>query len=100
MRASLATLHSMFWLRDAVSWMLVWVWATISYSLKHKGEKYDSIAADARGLKKLPRHLALVVQEQQVSCSDLARMATWAFASDICLVSIYDPHSTQYYVDG
>ena len=93
-RVTLVTLHSILWLRDAVSWSVSWLWLGLSYALKHKGVKLDCISTDVKALKKVPHHLALVVQERCVSCEDLARAMTWAFASDIRLVSIYDPYGT------
>ena len=91
LKGTLAALHSMLWLREVFSWTLVWVWTAIAYSIKHKGTKLECITEDTRELSKLPWHLAIVVQED-VSCDDLARVAMWAFASSVRVVSLYDPH--------
>ena len=93
LRLALVSLHSMLWARDAVSRLFLWLWTTLSYSLKHKGKKLDCIAADGRDLQKIPTHLALIVQEEQISCDDLAHVAVWAFASGIHTISIYDPYA-------
>lgn len=92
LRATLAALHAVLWVRDTSSWILLWLWSSVTYSLKHKGEKLECIAADMRDLKKVPQHLAVVVQEEEVSSDDLALIATWAFASHVHVVSFYDPY--------
>lgn len=91
-RVTLVALHSMLWLRDATSWLFAWVWTGIAHSIKHKGTKQEYIAADKKALRKVPQHLAIVVQEEHISSDDLARIAMWAFASDVLLVSLYDPY--------
>lgn len=91
--ATLAALHSILWLREALSWTLAWVWTAIAYSIKHKGTKLECITEDTRDMSKVPLHLAMVVQEEEeISCDDLARVAMWAFASNIRVVSLYDPY--------
>ena len=92
LRASLVALHSILWLRETLSWTLAWLWTAIAFSIKHKGTKLDCIAEDRRHLLKVPLHLAVVVQEEEISCDDLAHIATWAFASNIRIVSLYDPY--------
>lgn len=92
LRTTLVTLHSILWLRDSLSRSISWLWLAVSSVAKHKGDKSDQIAADVKALRKMPRHLALVIQEDSISCDDLAHVTTWAFASNIHLVSIYDPH--------
>ena len=92
LRATLFALHSALWVREALSWTLAWLWSAIALSVKHKGAKLECIAADTRRLQKVPQHLAVVVQEEGVSCDDLAHLATWAFASNIRVVSLYDPY--------
>lgn len=92
LRGTLVALHSLLWLGTALSWTLTWVWTAIAYSIKHKGTKLESITADARDLAKVPLHLAAVVQEKDISCDDLARVALWAFASNIRVLSLYDPY--------
>jgi dehydrodolichyl diphosphate syntase complex subunit NUS1 len=42
-------------------------------------------------LKKLPLHMALVVNEAHVSHVDLARLVNWCFAVGTHCVSLYDP---------
>lgn len=89
---ALVALHSVLWLRNSLGWTLAWLWTAISYAIKHKGKSLECIAVDAKELSKVPGHLAMVVQEEEVSCDDLARMAVWAFASNIRVVSLYDPY--------
>jgi hypothetical protein len=101
MRTTLAALHSVLWLRETLKWALAWVWTAIAYSIKHKGTKLECIAADTKDLSKVPLHLAIVVQEEgMISFNDLARVAVWAFASDIRVVSLYDPYGEIYTVPG
>ncbi len=92
LRGALVAVHSVLWLKEALTWTLLWAWTAIAYSIKHKGTKLDCIAADAKRLQKVPAHLAVVVQEEEISCEDLANIATWAFASNIRVVSLYDPY--------
>lgn len=92
LRGTLAALHSLLWAREALRWTFSLLWTSLALSFKHKGTKLERIAEDSRVLKKVPSHLAVVVQEQHISCEDLARIATWAFASNITTVSLYDPY--------
>lgn len=92
LRATLVILHGALWLREAVTYTLLWVWTGIAYSIKHKGTKLECIVKDTKHLRKLPWHLAVIVQETTISYDDLARVTTWAFASGIKLVSLYDPN--------
>ena len=44
-------------------------------------------------MKKIPLHLSLIVHEEELSPTDLARLVTWAFAAGIYNVSIYSSDS-------
>ena len=61
------------------------------YVAKHKGSKLECIQRDVKELKKLPLHMALVVNESHVSHVDLARLVNWCFAVGTHCVSLYDP---------
>lgn len=92
LRLALVSLHSVLWAREAVGRVWLWLCTAVAFSLKHKGKKLECIAADRKELQKVPTHLALVIQEEHISCDDLACLAVWAFASDVRTVSIYDPY--------
>lgn len=102
LRLVLAGLHSVLWLRHWICVTCEWFWMNLLLhyiSTKHKGATLESIAEDAKLLVKVPKHLALLVEER-VSCDDLARLVMWAFASGITTVSLYDSHGTNLiYVD-
>ena len=46
--------------------------------------------AYTKTFKKLPRHVGIVIVENEIFISDLARMAFWCMALGISNVSIYD----------
>lgn len=48
------------------------------------------LAISAGTLKKLPRHLALCIAEDDISFSDVASIVVWALACRISTISIYD----------
>ena len=89
-RFTLGTLHLMLQLRASLSLLLAYLWSTLLLPFKHKGDKLELISADARRLAKLPLHLALIVQEEEVWPEDLARLVAWAFAVGVRYVSLYD----------
>ena len=89
---SLRGLHSLIWLRENVALMLLWLWTSILYPVKHKGTKLECIQTDVKKLKKLPLHLALIVVEEEMSHLDLARLVTWSFSFGVHNVSLYDPN--------
>ena len=62
------------------------------YAAKHKGSKLECVREDVRDLKKMPKHLALIVHEKELSHADLSRLVTWSFAAGIHHVSIYSSH--------
>ena len=62
------------------------------YAVKHKGSKLECIRKDVKELKKIPLHLTLIVHEERLSHTDLAKVVTWAFAAGIQQVSIYNSH--------
>ena len=90
-RYTLSSLHALRWLRHSVVAVCLWIWSTALYLAKHKGTKLEHIQRDIKQLKKLPVHLALLVNEREVSCSDLARLVNWCFCVGIHYVSLYDP---------
>ena len=88
---SLRTVHWFLWLRESISFMVLWLWTSILYAVKHKGDKLECIQADAKQLKKIPMHLAVVVQEDELSHTDLAKVVAWSFSAGVHNVSLYDP---------
>ena len=94
LRLVLAGLHSTLRLKQWICVTFEWFWINLLYytSAKHKGTNLESIVGDAKLLVKLPKHLALLVHQESVSCDDLARLVIWAFASGITTVSLYDSH--------
>ena len=89
--AILNTAHGLRWLRHALVAVCWWVWNTVLYLAKHKGTKLECIQRDVKELKKLPLHIALVVNEKHMSHLDLSRLVNWCFAVGTCYVSLYDP---------
>ena len=89
---SLRTVHCMVWLRESLAVLVAWLWISLLHAVKHKGTKLDCIQRDAKLLKKIPLHLALVVQEEDLSHSDLANLVIWAFSAGVHNVSLYDPN--------
>lgn len=71
--------------------VVVWIWSCALYLAKHKGTKLDIIQRDVKELAKLPIHLAVAVNEKDLSYTDLARLVNWSFAAGIQFVSLYDP---------
>ena len=59
------------------------------YTVKHTGYKLECIQEDTKELNKRPQHLALIVHEEKLSHTDLAKVVSWAFAAGIHNVSIY-----------
>lgn len=88
---TLKSVHAVRWLRLALMTVFSWIWNTVLYIAKHKGSKLECIQRDVKELKKLPLHLALVVNEKHVSHVDLARLVNWCFAVGIHYVSLFDP---------
>jgi len=70
---------------------LSWMWNSVLYVAKHKGSKLEAIQNDARTLRKLPVHVAVIVNNNTVDIDGIARLAVWAHASGIATVSLYDP---------
>ena len=89
--ATLGVLHSLLWLRESVSWAVIRLWVSIVHSIKHKGTKLECIESDVKTFQKRPYHLAVIVQEKEISCDNLAQVTAWAFASGVRIVSLYDP---------
>ena len=102
--ATLNTVHALRWLRHAVLAICYWVCGAVLYLAKHKGSKLECIQRDVKDLKKLPLHIALVVNETHMSNVDLARLVNWCFAVGTHYVSLYDPqgqcvlHVSYYYL--
>ena len=90
LRLSLGAIHASLWLRGAIYYSLLWLWTGLVYAVKHKGSKLECIQEDAKELKKIPLHLTLIVHEERLSHTDLAKVVTWAFAAGIHQVSIYN----------
>ena len=91
-QGTLITVHALMWFRGAVVAAVVWIWSSVLYLAKHKGIELDCIQRDVKDLEKLPLHLAIAVNEKNLSYRDLARLVNWAFAAGIQYVSLYDPH--------
>ena len=93
LRFTLGAIHASVWLRDSIYFSLLWLWTGLMYAVKHiKGSKLECIQEDTKELKKMPQHLALIVHEEQLSHTDLAKVVTWAFAAGVHNVSIYNSH--------
>ena len=90
-RGTLHSVHALAWLRWAVGAVAMWLWSCALYVAKHKGRKLESIQQDVKNLKKLPLHLAVAVNEKEMSYGDLARLVNWIFAVGVHYVSVYDP---------
>ena len=88
---TLRSIHALRWIRATLAAVCWWLWSVGLYLAKHKGTKLECIQRDVKELKKLPVHLALVVNEKHVSHADLARLVNWCFAVGIHYVSLYDP---------
>lgn len=88
---SLRTVHTLLWLRESLRLMMVWVWTSLLYAVKHKGTKLECIQGDMKELKKVPMHIAMVVQEEELLYSDLANIVVWSFCVGVRNVSLYDP---------
>ena len=95
---ALNSIHALRWLRHAVVTVWAWLWGSVLYLTKHKGSKLELIQRDVQELQKLPVHLALLVNERQISHSDLARLVNWCFCAGINYVSLYDPRGQHRYV--
>ena len=90
---SLRVVHAFQWLRETVQFVMMWIWETVFYAaLKHKGSKLECIRNDVKELRKIPMHIAVVVQEELLSYSDLANVVVWSFSAGVHTVSLYDPH--------
>ena len=88
---TLNAIHALRWVRHATVAVCVWLWSSLLYLAKHKGSELKLIQKDVQRLEKLPLHLALVVNERQVSYSDLAKIVNWCFCVGIHYVTLYDP---------
>ena len=55
-----------------------------------KKSVYEEIRADARHLKKLPCHFAILVLEDKESYFDIANIILWSVALGISYISVYD----------
>ena len=90
---SLRAVHALLWLRETVHLLMVWIWEAVFYAplLKHKGCKLECIQNDVKELRKIPMHIAVVVQEKELSYSDLANVVVWSFSAGVHTVSLYDP---------
>lgn len=93
LRLLLVSLHSILWLKHWIGVTCGWLWINVLHYtyIKHKGTKFESITEDAKLLEKVPKHLAVLVEQEQLSCDDLARVAMWSFATGIRTVSLFDP---------
>ena len=88
---TLNTIHALRWVRHAAVAVCVWLWSTLLYLAKHKGSKLELIQRDVQQLEKLPLHLALVVNERDLTYCDLAKIVNWCFCVGIQYVTLYDP---------
>jgi len=59
--------------------------------LKLVGNKFLDLPEVAK-LSKLPKHIAFVILEDQISYSDLANLVTWCIAAEINTISLFDMH--------
>ena len=95
-RFSLSVIHASLWLKNACNVLLGYLIAACSYPWKKLAQKEDNlievIRADAKGLEKLPIHLAVAVLEDcELDQESLAHLTVWCFAAGIHNVSLYDP---------
>ena len=95
-RFSLSVIHASLWLKNACNVLLGYLIAAFSYPWKKLAQKEDNlievIRADAKGLEKLPIHLAVAVLEDcELDQESLAHLTVWCFAAGIHNVSLYDP---------
>ena len=89
---SLRVVHAIQWVRETVQFMMVWIWKAVFYAaLKHKGSKLECIQNDVKELRKIPMHIAVIVQEEELSYNDLANIVVWSFSAGVHTVSLYDP---------
>ena len=93
---SLSVIHASLWLKNACNVLLGYLIAAFSYPWKKLAQKEDNlievIRADAKGLEKLPIHLAVAVLEDcKLDQESLAHLTVWCFAAGIHNVSLYDP---------
>ena len=87
---TLHAIHFCIWVKTLLSVFTKWITTKVTEVLKHKGVKVDLIQKDAKQLKKIPFHLALIVAEDQLHYTDLARIVCWAFLAGIQYISIFD----------
>lgn len=91
---TLNVLHFSAWVKRGLAMTALWIWSAAVYVLHHKGTKLEHIQRDIVSLKKVPSHLAFIIQheKEKLEINELSKMAVWAFASGVQTVSLY--HTT------
>jgi dehydrodolichyl diphosphate syntase complex subunit NUS1 len=79
-------IHLTYWLKSLT---VLWV-RRLGGAFHHRGTCGELILRDAKRLKKLPFHLAIILSERNIIYEDVARLANWSFMSGIQYVSVYD----------
>ena len=82
----LIVVHFFAWIKSIFTVYVRWIIGT----MKHNGNDEDLIHNDAKRLKKIPFHLALIVCEEDCYYNDLVCMIWWAYTLGIQYVSIFD----------
>jgi len=59
--------------------------------LKLVGNKFLDLT-EVKTLSKLPKHIAFIILEDQISYSDLSSLVTWCIAAEINTISLFDMH--------
>jgi len=82
-------LHSSFSLLD---YLLITINKFITkLQLKIVGKKFLDLD-EVKKLYKLPKHIAFIILEDQISYSDLASLVVWCIAAEINNISLFDMH--------
>ena len=101
---SFSVIHASIWLKNACTVLLGYMVIAFSYPWKkfahHEEDNLiEVVRADARGLEKLPIHLAVAVLEDcELDHDSLAHLAVWCFAAGVHNISLYDPQGVCVFV--
>lgn len=93
---SLYIIHAILWSRTAILLFCHWLSLTVTSPFKHKGLKTELIVKDSKTLRKIPLHVALVINEEEVLHNYLCMLVCWAFSIGVQWVSVYDAKGTFY----
>jgi len=85
-----------FWILHSSFSFLDYLLATINkciikIQLKLTGQKFLDIQ-EVKKLSKVPKHIAFIVLEDQISYGDLANLVIWCIAVEINNISLFDMH--------